>query len=416
MIGRGWLHGWRWRVLRWQTGVLVYITRYRPDPLRDYGIYATLQRYSLITASLWMAVIGTSIIVTQNLRQENHPYKGWIYAGGAAFLAVLGGLYLAGNIWAAQRIAVEFNHPIGGNSPRSEEECVNWYALHRDESCLLELVGFLDETDVYKLAVYGLASFRNHEMIPVLPPTYRSGSPLILDTPSPWMNAYLRRWYLGDVTEAEIFHIAPANEAIAELKAPLDDWAFDYSPETADQLTTFVESSQTVWYLRTREVQHNEAEFTAIMADLGYLPTVIPSADFRYNTELTLIRYEQEPQLLDDPLEWENSLRLVAWTALADDLDALVCQPITLQSWWTGAEVLPNNYALNAVLIEANGTVISESQSALTPVPSQFWEPEQLYLDERSFFVPCELPPGEYELVLRVNDSPEVSLRAWSLE
>jgi hypothetical protein len=163
------------------------------------------------------------------------------------------------------------------------------------------------------------------------------------------------------------------------------------------------------------------------MTELGYLPTVIPSTDSRYNTELTLIRFEQAPQMLDNRLEWDAGLHLMAWSARGEAVDDLICQPITVQSWWTSEDVLPNNYALAVLLINAEGTVISESQSALTPVPNQFWQPEQLYLDERVFFVPCELPAGEYDLTLWVTDagtgdpllvdgSPSVSLRAWSLD
>jgi hypothetical protein len=41
---------------------------------------------------------------------------------------------------------------------------------------------------------------------------------------------------------------------------------------------------------------------------------------------------------------------------------------------------------------------IARSDSQLTLTPTNDWQPGELYLDERTLDVPCDLPPGEYTI------------------
>ncbi|MBZ0308746.1 MAG: hypothetical protein K8I82_21945, partial [Anaerolineae bacterium] len=240
-----------------------------------------------------------------------------------------------------------------------------------------------------RLAYYELALFKNQQQeINILPENYRAGSPVILETPSRWMNAYLQHWYLP--REAPLFHIAPE----AALSAPITPIVAGYGEETTRLLDDFLGESETVWYVRTREMTDTGAYET--LTQLGYLPTVIPSGDFRYNTELFVVRYEHQP---DEFAEQERfgdflSLQHIAFS----DENFASCQTVTVKSWWKTDSIPTANYGLHFQLVDSEQNLLVETARGLTPVPTLLWSPEQYYLDERSLTLPCDLPAGEYHL------------------
>ena len=389
------------------------------DQLARLVSVAAPERYSLSAAHFWIGLIALMALV-----YWHHNRSGWrrmVVIGNTVFLLLLGGLYIRETTWHLQFVAILTEQTIADSVEANFEDCIQQVALTRDP-CWPDTgeFDFLFDQN-YKLAYYGLAQHQGHELIPVLPPTYRSDSPLIVDTPAIWMNAYLRRWYLADADEARLFHIAPPSDTINKLADPLTDHAPDYANDTPARLAAFIEGSQTVWYLRTDETQANEAIFAGILADLDYLPTVIPSSDFRYNTHLTLIRFDRPPELLEEAVPFGDAIQLATWQLINDMPASPACQPLTLQTWWQTSETLTNNYQIQVTFTGEDGGVISESTSGLTPVPTPFWELDQLYLDERTFFIACELAPGRYELAVQITNTATGSasavhiLRDWSL-
>jgi hypothetical protein len=125
---------------------------------------------------------------------------------------------------------------------------------------------------------------------------------------------------------------------------------------------------------------------------------------------------------LDESVQFGDAIHLVAWQIRGEAVESPACQPLTVQTWWRASDALTRPYQILVTFSAEDGTNISESAGGLTPVPTPFWEPGQLYLDERTFFVACDLPPGDYELALQISDAetseplPSRILRDWSLD
>lgn len=398
------------------------------DQLARLVSVAAPVRYSLSATHFWAALVALMVLTFWHHQRSNpDEIKLWqrsLIIGNVVFASLLGGVYMRETAWSLQFQSMLTGETIADDVGSRSEACFRQVALTRDP-CWAdtgEFDFFFDKN--YKLAYYGLAHFRDHQAIPLLPPVYVEGSPVVIDTPAIWMNAYLRRWYLVGVGEANLFHIAPPADSIGTLADPLTDTAPDYSGDTPARLTAFIDRSATVWYLRTDETASNEAIFTRILADLDYVPTVVPNSDYRINLHLTLIRFDKSPELLDESIPFGDAIRMVSWRIRAEDAESPACQPLTVQTWWQASETLTGNHQIRVTLVYEDGSIISESAGGLTTVPNPFWEPDQLYLDERVFSVTCDLSPGRYDLAVQVNEvdtgqppnaGPGAILRDWML-
>jgi hypothetical protein len=222
--------------------------------------------------------------------------------------------------------------------------------MSRDFSCATVPIGDATPDQIYQLAYYELAVFADiQETVQILP----LPAPVLLDTPDYWMNRYLEKWFLPGVDDIFDVSVSPDEEAIRE----------------------FVQRHETVWYVRSAERQPNEAVVFNIMSGSGYLPTVLPSNDPRYNQQLTIVRYEQIPD------EWQNLHTFGDVIQLRSlEQDSPCGDNVTVKTWWTALRPLSENYGLN----------IQGNASDLTPVPTVFWEVGQFYFDERVVMLPCD--------------------------
>lgn len=393
------------------TALMGYTVRYT-SPL--YA--ATGNRYVLASTHFWFG-LGAMVLIT-TWQQRTMPLRLWerlLSSSNILFSVLLLGLYLQSNIWMVQTTAFHFGWEVFAKRESrytAPEYCLLAAPLSRDLTCFGLLGRGVNVDSVYLLAYYRLAIFRQQAAVPLLPPAYKIGSPLVLDTPSPWMNAYLRQWYLQPAQEANLFHIAPQESEkslpITILRDPLIHLAHDYSGATPAQLAAFIADAPTVWYLRTRETEANEAAFSQIMRGLGYLPTAQPSNDPRYNTQLFLTRFDKPPPPLENPPRFGESILLYGWQlsdSLGNPQDCRAAEVLTLQSWWQTDAILASNFSLRFAVLNEYNEIVSESNGGLTPVPNPFWQIGQLYLDERSLAFDCALPRGEYRLTVSLADS-----------
>ncbi len=387
--------------------VIVYMTRYREDRF----IYTIEQRYALVSTTLWLAVIGTGVLVWWQAHQQKKKtrWEDMLPPANLMVATLLLVFYLLANIWNLQATAFRYQYVLGEKFP-PHETCLLDFPLKRDFACVRGSVplGEASEDDIYRMAYYELGVFDGRQQrITLLPENYREGSPIILDTPARWMNAYLRRWYLAEIDEDVLFHVAPEAVEVSTdtLSPPLEPLVTGYDEATSDLLAAFIGDNNTVWYVRTRETQANEAAVYEVLTRLGYLPTVIPSTDYRFNNELFIVRYESAPQTLEEIQLFGEVISLQNVTL--PETDVAACETVQVLSWWTVTTPPDANavYGLHLALMDENMQVIVENASGLTPVPSVFWSVGQFYLDDRSLTLPCDLSEGIYQLQLSIENA-----------
>jgi hypothetical protein len=391
---------------------LTAITRYRAD----YPINALEQRYTIISHQMWIAIIAMAVIIVWQVRQQTER-KNWHHALVAVNLIVvmlITGLYFRSNVWNLQTTANRYNHVLGyefGLFELREETCLRNFPLTRDMTCvkddLVVQLGNATDEQIYQLAVYRMATFAEQDPVYALPPSYDAGSPILIDTPSRWLNVYVRDWMLPGVPQTDLFHIAPpeVDYSTEVLKNPLGDnlVTFD-APDFAERLEDFVGDSEEVWAIFTPETVEQEDFMLGFMVERGYTPLFMPLLDRRYqDAAFKMVRYQRAPSDTEDLLIFANNISLQAWEVVTGT-ELAACDTLTLESWWLAEEVPDANYSATLLLADADGKKIVNVDGSPAGIEMMVWEPDLLYSDTRSLIIPCDLPPGDYSLQLALYD------------
>ena len=97
--------------------------------------------------------------------------------------------------------------------------------------------------------------------------------------------------------------------------------------------------------------------------------------------------------------ENDDAVDLQAWT-LDNDVRLQPCASITVESWWQIGRSLDEDYSMTLVIADQNGQGVVRTDGPIAGVTSKRWQVGQHYLDKRSLTVPCDMPPGEYPLLI----------------
>ncbi|NJL93305.1 MAG: hypothetical protein HC915_06015 [Anaerolineae bacterium] len=88
------------------------------------------------------------------------------------------------------------------------------------------------------------------------------------------------------------------------------------------------------------------------------------------------------------------------WTLIGGD-SPRPCDDIILQSWWRSDAVPLHNYSTTLMVIQGNEN-FAQKDDAIGETLMLLWEAGQFYYDERILTLPCDLPPGDYQLMLQM--------------
>lgn len=288
------------------TGVLIALTRSNGDAA--YLWRALLPRFTGMATQFWIATLVLMFLTTWHLthtRRSNFSQKALFWSNGLMVLIVLAFLVYT-NLWIVRQNSRAYgNGLIIERTVSPHEQCLLDFPLYRDLSCLREHpVKIRTDPDlVYALAVYRLSVFADQAPANVLPVAYQANDPIVIESQSRWLNAYMRDWMLAGVPESAIFHIAPPSEPAEAIPQPLDDVVSALTPVAETRLVRFTAQAGRVWYLTTPEQAESSDAFLAMMQARGYRITPQPITDPRYadaNFRLYLCEhdlFQQQAQL-----------------------------------------------------------------------------------------------------------------------
>ena len=109
------------------------------------------------------------------------------------------------------------------------------------------------------------------------------------------------------------------------------------------------------------------------------------------------------PPALEPQHNFGNRFALGRWE-LHDSVQVQPCQRLGLDSWWQRLDPPVHDYSAQLVLAAEDGRFVAFSDRKLTTANTVFWREEVWYLDVRDLQIPCDVPAGDYSLLLIVYD------------
>jgi hypothetical protein len=252
-------------------------------------------------------------------------------------------------------------------------------------------------TQFDRLAAHQLAGFARQSPQMTLSSAYHSSDAVVIDAPEAFATVHIRDWLLADVPPSQILHrFTSDQQAIADEYFP----RLDHPPQTAtlddtDQLAAFVDNANRVWTISRNQLSSNLPDERWVLTHQQVLP---------YDYEALL--WTRLPETQATLAVWDEHIQLTGW-ALHDSVSVKRCQTVTVDLFWVLQDTAPaTDYAITVVAVDTNGQgVARQDQQPL--IPTSQWEAGDLYATTHELVIACDLPPGDYPMLLGVYDETE---------
>lgn len=220
-------------------------------------------------------------------------------------------------------------------------------------------------------------------------PGARTG--IILSAPDLWQHSLMTAYLPYD--EADSFH----------LLAPTDPAPFVHAAQVEADLTglePWSEAYDQLWVVKDGGVVLEESAKNWLRQDYVATASLTWDGYPPLPDEGRLVTgYRRIPSDLADLYRFGDAFQLAAWR-YRDDVRVRPCQTIRLESWWRLLQPVSSNYTLTLVLADGQGQGIVRNDSAPGGIDTLLWQMDQPYVDVRVLTLPCDLPAGEYPLLL----------------
>ncbi len=116
-----------------------------------------------------------------------------------------------------------------------------------------------------------------------------------------------------------------------------------------------------------------------------------------------LREYSRLPADLRDLARFGEAIRLEGWE-LPGRVNVRACQDVPFASWWHALAAPETDLGIGLVLADANGQGVVKVDAEPSGARTIDWAADTYHLDRRTLTIPCDLPPGDYPLLIGLRD------------
>ncbi|MCY4147352.1 MAG: glycosyltransferase family 39 protein [Chloroflexi bacterium] len=223
------------------------------------------------------------------------------------------------------------------------------------------------------------------------------------------INYYLQERSRLSLGRGDIFHFSGQGlDAIASAPIRFDEALLDTRryPDDATRPPNYLVDSQRLWLALGNSYPAGEAMLRAIEDEFS-LYSAVRFRGETYYRGLEMREYRRQPPEAAPLLRFGEDIVLRAWQ-LNNDHIVQPCALVSIDTWWSAAQPLDKLYSSTLVIAGANGQGVVNSDAVPGGIyPTSLWQPGPLYFDERKLKLPCDLPAGDYPLLLGMYETPD---------
>lgn len=210
---------------------------------------------------------------------------------------------------------------------------------------------------------------------------HQGDEPVLMDV---WVGDFPVRYYV----EQQMGEGTPA--------ISLREWRSEYGVEFLPRLLDTLHALDAFWLVYWGDAPMTE--YGALIADAGFAQTAALSVD-HLGERLYSYRYDRVPSG-----ELAQFGDLFGLRQASAPEQAAPGETINVFLWWSALQPVPLDYSVSVVALDGQGNVVAQHDGP--PLdgysPTSTWMPDTLQLDVHRLSLPDTLPPGTYDLAVRV--------------
>ncbi len=121
--------------------------------------------------------------------------------------------------------------------------------------------------------------------------------------------------------------------------------------------------------------------------------------DYQLVDSFRPVDYAPDPPDMDADLTFADEISLLGHV-IPGGTEVQPCEALYVRSWWQAQAVPEGNYHLTVTLTDASGVGRVSQDSILADEFTRTWPAGHIGLDRKTLDIPCDLPPGDYNLLV----------------
>jgi len=368
------------------NGVLLGVSRYY-----YFGMtIAQTERYLHPALPFWAGLFAVCLINIQPKR----------ILAGINIVFMLGMIVIHTITLSREWAYLEFDLPVDG--VQIQGDCLSRFPISQYAACWDASKHSPNIANMQLAAAWRLAGYARIPQTMILSPY--TGDKIVINTETVWQGVHIRDFLLDGSNHDDVLHIATDGQQvifdaeISQIPSPPQHALFGFSPENEAHITRFIGADDAFWYITRPQLYADETlwEYRAWAED-----NFAPASRMVTDDNVIITRYIR-PFETSDMATFGDDIHLVGYQFVGDT-DFEACDTITLQTAWMTDNIQNQHIQLSLALTDNPITrAVTNTDSALSPIPVQFWDVDKAYYDERHLTIPCDLPSGNYLLTLTV--------------
>ncbi len=250
-------------------------------------------------------------------------------------------------------------------------------------------------------------TYRNNapyrELVTFMTPTYQPGDRVIAHVNDYAASTQVLAYYLhdrlpGGLDKASMFHVGGSSHRFPYDPIANQVWASD--PATLTRFAQFLDGAERAWLITYSRTDLLDPFLDALGRDFGD----VRKAVLRDDTNVyEIVEYRRAPADLRDLARFGEAISLQGWS-LPDGVSVHTCQDVPFESWWHAADAPGADLGIGLVLADTSGQGVARTDAEPSGTLTIDWRADSYHLDQRTLHIPCDLPPGDYPLLVGLHD------------
>jgi len=237
------------------------------------------------------------------------------------------------------------------------------------------------------------------ELVAFMTPDYRPGDKVIAHVQDYAASTQVLFYYLhdrlpGSLTKADMFHIGGSSHRFPY--DPIANQVYTADEEALAGFERFLDGAERAWLITYNRSELLDPFLEVLQRHYADAQKGVLVAD---RTVYEIVAYRRIPETLAPLARFGEAIRLEGWT-LPEGVSVRTCQEVPFESWWHALAAPEADLGIGLALADASGMGVARADAEPSGLRSLEWRADTYHLDRRTLRVPCDLPAGDYPLLV----------------